>query len=288
LFTLETPSLFPLSSAPYQGIAFPSPTPAYTGDGSAAYFFRKTGTKLRAHVGRGYRAPSLFERFGVGFDPVYGYSVYGDPRLKPEHSISFDAGFDQTFLHGRVKTSASYFYTWLQNVINFDTSGLIDPATDPYGRYVGYLNTQGGISRGFELSGSVAPIRSLNVTTAYTYVNAIERTPIVGDVLQTFVIPKNQFSIVVTEHPTSRLLLTFDTLQSSTYLAPIYGDTVTQTYRFDGIHKVNLGASYRIPLKEYEAISFFVRADNIFDQTYYESGFLTAGRTAMGGMQFEF
>jgi iron complex outermembrane receptor protein len=287
-FTLETPAFLPLAAAPYQGITFPSPTPAYTVDGSAAYFFRKTATKLRAHIGRGYRAPSLFERFGAGFDPVYGYSVYGDPRLKPEHSIGFDAGFDQTFLHGRVKTSASYFYTWLQNVINFDTSGLIDPATDPYGRYVGYLNTQGGISRGFELSGSVAPIRSLNVTTAYAYVNAIERTPIIGDVLQTFVIPKNQFSIIVTEQPTSRLALTFDTLQSSSYLAPIYGDTVTQTYRFSGIHKVNVGASYRIPIKEYEAMRFFVRADNIFNQTYYESGFLTAGRTAMGGMQFEF
>ena len=48
-FTLESPVFSPLASAPYQGIAFPSPTPAYTGDGSAAYFFSKTGTKLRAH-----------------------------------------------------------------------------------------------------------------------------------------------------------------------------------------------------------------------------------------------
>ena len=278
----------PWRRRPIRGSTFPSPTAAYTGDGSVAYFFRKTGTKLRAHVGRGYRAPSLFERFGAGFDPVFGYSVYGDPRLKPEHSTSLDAGFDQTFFHGRVKASASYFYTWLQDVINFDTSGLIDPATDPFGRYVGYINTQGGISRGVEVSASIAPTRSLNVTTAYTYVNAIERIPIVGDVLQTFVVPRNQFSILVTEQPTSRLLFTFDTLESSSYLDPVYGDTVTQTYRFNGIHKVNAGASYRIPIKEYEAIRFFVRADNILNQTYYESGFLTPGRTASGGMQFEF
>ncbi len=147
-FTLDTPVFTPAASAPYQGIAFPSPTPAYTGDGSAAYVFHKTGTKLRAHVGRGYRAPSLFERFGAGYDPVFGYSVYGDPLLKPEHSMSFDAGFDQTFFGGRLKASASYFYTWLEDVINFDTSGLINPATDPFGRSVGYLNTRGGISRG--------------------------------------------------------------------------------------------------------------------------------------------
>jgi outer membrane receptor protein involved in Fe transport len=287
-FTLDAPVFSPLAYAPYHGLTFPSPTAAYTGDSSIAYFFRKTGTKLRGHVGRGYRAPSLFERFGTGYDPVYGYSVYGDPRLKPEHSISLDSGIDQTFLNGRLKTSASYFYTWLQNVIHFDTSGLINPATDPYGRYIGYLNTPGGISRGFEGSATLAPSSALKVTAAYTFVNAIERTPIVGDVLQTFVIPRNQFSLLVTEQPTSRILLTFDTLESSSYLAPIYGDVVTQAYRFGGIHKVNAGASYRIPLQEYRAIRFFVRAENIFNQTYFESGFLTPGRTASAGMQIEF
>ena len=287
-FTLDAPMFSPLASAPYQRIPFPSPAPAYTGDGSVAYFFRRSGTKWRAHVGRGYRAPSLFERFGTGYDPVFGYSVYGDPRLQPEHSISVDTGFDQTFFGGRVKASTSYFYTKLQNVINFDTTGLIDPATDPFGRFIGYLNTRGGISRGVEVSATAAPTRSLKVTTAYTYVNAIERTPIVGDVLQTFVVPRNQFSLLVTEQATSRLLLTFDTIDSSNYLAPVYGDTVTQTYRFSGRHKVNAGASYRVPLKEFHSIRLFVRANNIFNQTYFENGFPTPGRTALGGLQYEF
>jgi iron complex outermembrane receptor protein len=288
VFTLDAPAFLPAASAPYQGIAFASPPPAYTGDGSVAYSFRGAGTKLRAHAGRGYRAPSLYERFGAGYDPVYGYSVYGDPRLKPEHSTSIDAGIDQTFFRGRLKTSASYFYTWLQDVINFDTSGLINPITDPFGRYIGYLNTKGGISRGIETSASVAPTHSLRVTAAYTYVNAIERTPIVGDVLRTFVTPRNQVSVVATEQPVSRLTLSVDTIASSSYLAPIYGDVATQSYRFDGIHKVNVGASYRIPRGEYRAMRLFVRADNIFNQTYFESGSLTAGRTATAGLQYEF
>ncbi len=185
-------------------------------------------------------------------------------------------------------TSASYFYTWLQDMINFDTSGLIDPATDPFGRFIGYRNTRDGISRGFELSEAAAVTRKLGVTASYTYINALERTPIVGDVLRTFVVPRNQFSVLVTEQATSRLSLTLDTRASSSYLGPIYGDTVAQAYRFDGMHKVNPGASYRIPMKEYQAIRFFVRADNIFNQTYFENGFLTPGRTAMGGVQFEF
>jgi outer membrane receptor protein involved in Fe transport len=287
-FTLDTPSFSPFASAPYQNTAFPAPPAAYTGDGSIAYSFRKSATKLRAHVGRGYRAPSLFERFGTGFDPVFGYTVYGDPRLTPEHSIGMDTGVEQAFLAGRLKLSATYFYTWLQNVINFDTSGLINPATDPYGRFIGYLNTRGGISRGIETSAAVAPTRSLTITAAYSYINAIERTPIVSDVIQTFVVPRNQFSIAIAERVSSRLLLSLDTRASSSYLGPVYGDYFTQVYRFDGIHKVNLGASYRLPLAEYQAIRFFVRAENIGNQTYFENGFPTPGRTATGGMQFEF
>ncbi|HKE27578.1 MAG TPA: TonB-dependent receptor [Bryobacteraceae bacterium] len=287
-FTLDHPAFQPTASAPYQGVAFPAPASAFTADGSVAYFLAHSGTKLRAHVGRGYRAPSLFERFGAGFDPVYGYSVYGDPRLKPEHSISLDAGIDQTLNHGRVELSAAYFYTWLQNVIFFDVSGAIDPTTDPFGRYVGYRNTQGGISRGLETSAALAVTRSLKLRSAYTYINAVERTPVVGDVLTTFVIPRHQVSFLLTEQPTSRLLFTCDTLASSSYLAPVYGDIVTQTYRFGGIHKFNLGASYRIPLKEYQALRFFARAENVFNQAYYESGFLTPGRTARTGVQWEF
>jgi iron complex outermembrane receptor protein len=287
-FSLDRPQFIPSESAPYQGIAFSAPTAAYTGDGSAAYLFSKRGTKLRAHVGRGYRAPSLFERFGAGFDPVYGYTTYGDPRLKPEHSIGLDAGVDQTFWQGRLTTSGSYFYTWLQNVINFDTSGVIDPANDQYGRFIGYVNTKGGISRGFELSATAVPARTLRVTAAYTYVNALERTPIVGKVLQSFVIPRNQFSMMISERPTSRLLLTCDALAWTSYLAPVYGDVVTQTYRFTGLHKINLGASYRIAGKEYQAIRLFARVNNIFNQTYFESGFLTPGRTASGGLEWQF
>ena len=134
----------------------------------------------------------------------------------------------------------------------------------------------------------MAPTRSLNITAAYTYIDAIERTPIVSDVLRTFVVPRNQFSFLATERATSRLLLTADSRQSSDYLAPVYGSVLTQVYRFDGIHKINLGVSYRLPLSEFQAIRFFARAENILNQTYFESGYPTPGRTAMGGMQFDF
>jgi vitamin B12 transporter len=285
-FTLDRPAFQPAASAPYRNVPFATPPAAYTGDGSAAYLFRKIGAKLRAHAGRGYRAPSLFERFGAGFDPTFGYSIYGDPRLRPEHSISLDAGVDQMFLQGRMRASATYFYTRLEQVIIFDFSGFLNPAADPFGRFAGYRNTQGGLSRGVELSAACSPARSFNVSTAYTYVNASESTPVAG-VLRSFIIPRNQFSIVASERLGSRLLLTLDTIASGNYLAPVFGGA-TRVYRFDGIHKINLGASYRIPLGEFTAVRFFVRVENLLHQNYFESGFPTPGRTGRGGMQLEF
>ena len=289
-FSLDRPLFSPLASAPYQGIGFMSPPAAYTGDGSTAYFFRGTNTKLRGHVGRGYRAPSLFERFGTGFSSTFGYSIYGDPRLEPERSIAFDAGVDQTFAKGRARASATYFYTRLQRIIGFG----VPQRPDPFGRFSGYENLQGGLSRGVELSTSVSPTRSLNLSAAYTFVNAVERTPVVASVLQTFVIPRHQFSATAAQRIGPRVLLTFDTLDSGDYLAPVFGDGSSPNFfaeralRFAGVRRVNAGASYRLPLGEFKAVRFYVRGENLLDQNYFESGFRTPGRTALGGMQLEF
>src|SRR4030095_13675817 len=111
----------------------------------------------------------LFERFGTFFSNLFGYSVLGDPRLRPDRSIAFDAGIDQVLFENRLRASATYFYTRLQEVIVFDFSGAINPATDPFGRFGGYLNSNGGVARGMEASVTAAPTRTLDVSASYTY-----------------------------------------------------------------------------------------------------------------------
>src|SRR5579872_1095198 len=287
-FSLDRPVLLPLASAPYQGVAIHSPPAAYTGDGSIAYFFRKTNTKLRGHVGRGYRTPSLYERFGSGFDSTFGYTTYGDPRLAPEHSISFDAGIDQTFAKGHVRASATYFYTALQQVIAFAT--LTGP--DPFGRFFGYYNSGGGISRGAETKIALSPFAALNFSASYTFVNAAERSPSIPGIVRTLEIPRHQFSATAAWRAGKRTMLTFDTLDSGNYLGPMFPDFVntfsTRAYRFDGLRKVNAGVSYRLPLGEFRAVRFFVRTENMLNQNYFENGFFTPRRTANGGIQYEF
>ncbi|HEX5964953.1 MAG TPA: TonB-dependent receptor, partial [Pyrinomonadaceae bacterium] len=125
-----------------------------TGDGAIAYFIRRSGTKLRAHVGNGFRAASLFERFGEGTFSGAGLTRFGDPTLRAEQSISADGGFDQRLANDRVVFGATYFYTRLQRVIAF-TGFAADPLG--LGRFSGFANRPGGLSRGVETYLNASP-----------------------------------------------------------------------------------------------------------------------------------
>jgi iron complex outermembrane receptor protein len=288
-FAVNQPVFTPVTASPYASQNSSAPPAAYTGDGSVAYFLRRSGTRVRAHIGRGYRAPSLYERFGSYYDSFYGYSFYGDPRLQPERSVSVDGGFDQTALQNRLRVGATYFYTQLQRVIAFDSSGLIDGATDPYGRYFGYLNTPGGLSRGVEVSASAAPTHTLDLRGSYTYTDARNRQPLDG-VWQTFLVPRSMFTLLATQRIGPRLTLTFDLVASDSYLYPVYDPATFASipFRFAGQKRAGLAANYRIPLSDTRAVRLFGKVDNLFNQNYYEGGFRTPGILGLGGLQFEF
>jgi iron complex outermembrane receptor protein len=279
-FSLDSPSFVPVSGAPYSGLKFDAPPTSSTWDGSAAYLFRESGTKLRAHVGSGYRAPSLYERFGGGY--YYGYSAYGDPELKPERSKAGDAGIDQSFWNRRALASATYFYTRINEAIDFKYS--FDSTTDPYGRSMGYYNTNGGMARGVEASLSLTPARVINLQAAYTFTNARDARPWVTGVYQTAITPDHQFSFLVTGHLGSRATAIFGTVLASSYLAPIS----SHAFRFDGVRHGQVGANYRLPFNGTRAMRFFVNAENAFNQSYYESGYRTPGATVKSGIQLEF
>jgi len=282
-FSLGKPVFDPIRTIPFTDRTFDAPPTAQTGDVSTAYTFRRTDTKLRVHVGRGYRAPSLFERFGTFFDGA-SYILYGDPALRPDRSIAFDGGVDQMFWNSRAQLSATYFYTRLNEVIVFDTSGAVNPTIDPLGRNGGYRNTGGGLARGVEVSSSVAATRSLHLTGAYTYTDARQQTPLVAGVWRSYAIPRHQSSVSLTQRFSPQLTAFFVYLGSTDFLASLSG----RAFRFPGVTRGELGLSYRHALGEFRAVRFHVKVDNIFNQTYFENGFQTPGATAVTGMQFEF
>jgi outer membrane cobalamin receptor len=285
-FSLGEPRFEPEDGSPYRGLDFEAPDDAVIFDLSAGYGFDSTGTRLRAHVGSGYRAPSLFERFGAFYSSTFGYSVYGDPRLAPERTLAFDVGIEQSALGNRAVMEATYFRTRLEEIIVFDFSGAIDPAMDPFGRFGGYLSADGGVTQGLELILSFAPRQGLDVQTSYTFTDAEPPRGVSPDQKQAFVIPHHQLTLVATKSFGSRLALSFDLLATSSYLAPVFDQSafVSRVYRFDGYVKADLVASYRLPA----GLRLFGKVENLFDETIDASGFRTPGRYAVAGVGYEF
>ncbi len=291
VFNLGRPR-FSSASSPYQNANLENPPTAYTGDGSIAYFLGSSGTKLRAHAGNGYRVPSLYERYGSSFS---GFSQtfipFGDPGLKPERSIAFDTGIDQNLANNRVRLSSTFFYTRLTDTIGFiNRVSNIGNTPRIFG---GYANTKGGIARGAELSADLKPFSSLDIFTAYTFTNSDQREPQVAGsgVIATLTIPAHQFSAVVTQRFGERFFVNFDLVITNSYLAPIFSNTsfATRIYRFDGLRKADLNASYEIPTQsEKFRVRIFGQIEDLFNQDYYENGFRTQNITGRAGLAFNF
>ncbi len=289
-FNLSAPSFsgeFPV----YSSASSTSPPRALTGDASAAYFFRSTNTKIRSHVGNAYRAPSLYERFGTYFDGSV-FTAYGDPRLHPERALSVDVGFDQYLFKDKLKISASYFYTRLQEVIGFDPGILVTPLADPYGRFGGYFNTPGGLARGAEVSAEAKLPRRVIVRAGFTYTNSIDRISEYGDgQLRTPNIYPETFTLAVMKPFGKHWDTSFDLLAGSRFLFPLFNSLPPYdvlAYSFDGPHKADISAGYSYPFGERKKIRIYVRLENLANQQYFEGGFLTPGFVARGGIQFSF
>jgi vitamin B12 transporter len=276
---------------PYTNLSLNVPH-ALTGDVSIAYLLPKSSTKLRAHAGNAYRAPALYERFGGGFynNPANGsvvFTPYGDPRLAPDRYNSVDAGLDQYFFRNKVRLSATAFYIRIAQRIEFDSSGIVNPSTDPFGRGEGYINGAGGISRGEEVSVEARPASSLTFSAAYTYTNAdTDQDSEVPGFYRTFDSPRHMVTMVATKQWSKRFLTTISLFHYSNYFDAFVG--YLQAYEFPGYTKANFTASYRAWEREKKSARIYAKVDNLFHETYYVAGFLAPRTTFVTGIGYSF
>jgi iron complex outermembrane receptor protein len=257
-----------------------------TGDGSIAYFIPSSNTKLRAHIGNGFRAASLFERFGGGTFPGLGLVRFGDPTLRAEQSVGVDGGVDQRLAHDRLSVGFTYFYTRLQRVIAF-TSFAVDPLH--LGRFSGYVNRPGGLSRGVESYLEATPWRGSHIRSTYTFTNS-ERQVAGRGLVPEYVIPRHLFSFEVDQRFRA-FAVNFDLHRTGSHIAPVFENDFpfrTAELRFSGYTKAGLFGSYERRLSERVTAVLFAGADNLFNQTYFENGYRAAGIVARGGVNFRF
>ena len=124
---------------------------------AAAYMLREShggsmdGTRLHASFGTGIRPP---DGFNLAFT--------NNPHLKPETSISFDAGIEQRFFQGKAVLDLTYFNNHFKDQIVTLGGSLTNLSS--------FISDNLGNSRaqGAEISFQVHPIRSLQMSVEYT------------------------------------------------------------------------------------------------------------------------
>jgi vitamin B12 transporter len=106
-------------------------------------------------VGTGFKAPTLaglFQNF-----PSFGF--FANPNLKPETSIGYDAGFEQT-LGASTSFGGTFYYNNIKNLIN-------DNAT-----FTSLTNVGKAITEGVEAFAETKLSDDLSLRADYTYTDA--------------------------------------------------------------------------------------------------------------------
>lgn len=111
-------------------------------------------SRIRASGGTAFKAPSLYQRFGV-----IGSFFRGNPDLEPERATSWEVGWETDI--GRFATlSALYFDNRVRDLINFDPT------------FSTLVNVDRARIRGGEFSATLRPADWLSVTGAWTVTEA--------------------------------------------------------------------------------------------------------------------
>jgi outer membrane cobalamin receptor len=259
---------------------------------SVAYLARESdgegffgATRLHSSFGTGIRMPDGFE-----------LAFTNNPALKPEKSISFDAGIEQRMAQDKAILDVTYFYNRFKDQIvttgnlptNFDSENIAKSRAD-----------------GLETSIRLRPFRALEFTGSYTWLN----TSILA--LDGFTQPAVPFmvgeSLLRRPHNAAgfnatwrkkRLMLNMngtirgavldiepnDGTFACTLINPINQKFFPCVFRNHGYELMNAGFSYRLP----KGVEVYGRLNNFLNQKYEEAfGFPSLRLNFMAGIKID-
>jgi outer membrane cobalamin receptor len=110
-------------------------------------------TRLRASYGEGIKEPQILP-------------VDCSPQLKPEQSVTVQAGIDQFFSNDRLRFSATFFHNDFRDIVSF-ASGGATPNCPAFGG--NYFNTDKARAAGVNSSFEMRATRWLSVVGNYSY-----------------------------------------------------------------------------------------------------------------------
>ena len=228
------------------------------------YLIEETGTKLKASVGTGFKAPSLSQMF----QNFPEFDFFGNPNLRPETSVGYDAGFEQSLGPANVRFGVTYFHNSIKN--------LIDDNAD----FTSLTNVGRAVTDGVESFVSYQPLQSLTLRLDYTYLQATDEI-LHEELLRR---PKHKGDLNAAWQATSRLRLNATLLSVSSWIDGNRDFSIPRLTA-PGYTTMDCAASY--DLTSHWAL--FGRITNLFNRHYQNpDGFLQPTFGAFAGVKAKF
>jgi outer membrane receptor protein involved in Fe transport len=231
---------------------------------------------LRESHGGALDGTRLHATFGTGIRPPDGFNLAftNNPHLKPETSISFDAGIEQRFFHNKAVLDVTYFNNHFENQI-VTLGGSLTNLSSFVSDNLGNSRAQGG-----EVSFHFQPLRSLQMSVEYTLDDtavlslngsSLALAPLqVGQQLVNE--PRNSAGYNITWRHRNLMLNTNAYIRGPVLdVEPNYGLGACEIdlpclFQDKGYVRVDGGFSYRLP----KGVEIYGRMDNMLDQKYEE------------------
>jgi vitamin B12 transporter len=228
-----------------------------------AYLIEATGTKLKASVGSGFKAPSLSEMF-QNF-PDFGFS--GNPNLRPESSVGYDFGFEQRVADS-LRLGVTYYRNNIKNLITDNAA------------FTSYANVGRAMTDGIESFVSYQPLPALKLRADYTFTQAYD------DILHEMLLrrPKHKASVTAEWRATAKLSIAPSMLYVGAWIDGNRDFSIPRLTA-GGYMIADVAANYDLT----DRLTIFGRVDNMFGR-HYEApvGFLQPARGVYAGAKAKF
>ena len=236
---------------------------AFTFRLAPAYIIWETGTKLKATLGSGFKTPSLFNLY----DPAFG-----NPDIKPEKSVGFDAGIEQFLANDMISVGVTYFQNYYKDLFGYDQNYKT-------------INVKKAKTNGIEIYFTTKLIDDFIFKLNYTFTNAKD--------LSNGILDENRKLIRRPEHKIGSYVSYNFSRSSNVNLELIYVgkrddlifDNTTFTssrIKLEPYLLLNLATHYQLT----EFLRLNLRLENILGTDYEEVyGYATPGFSIYGGIK---
>jgi vitamin B12 transporter len=227
------------------------------------YVIKETGTRLKASLGSGFKAPTLDELF----HDYPAFDFFANRNLKPETSLGYDLGFEQTLAATTVSFGATYFHNNIRNLITDNAD------------FTSYANIGRARTDGVESFVAYQPLQVLTLRLDYTYTEASDA--ILNEELLRR--PKHKGSLNVLWQATTRLSLDTRILAVGSWVDGNRDFSIPRLTA-PGYTTVDVAAHYDINSK----LALLARVSNLFNRRFENPiGFQQPGVGAYAGIKLQ-